>query len=76
MPLLQLICPGNNVTDLSPLTGMPLQQLSCGENPITSLQPLLGMPLADLAIEGIPLNQENIHLFVRSAITPPVLRFR
>ena len=59
MPLVRVTCPGNHVTDLSPLAGKPLQQLSCGDNPITSLQPLSGMPLADLAIEGIPLNQEN-----------------
>ena len=42
--------------------GLPLAYLNCGGNPLRSLRPLRGMAIEDLAIDGIPLTEENVQM--------------
>ncbi|MCY3019350.1 MAG: protein kinase [Planctomycetota bacterium] len=48
LPVTELYCTHNKVSDLTPLKGMPLAVLHCSGNQINSLEPLRGLPLVEL----------------------------
>jgi hypothetical protein len=56
LPLTELVCTGNPVSDLSPLEGMKLYHLDLGFCPrLRNLAPLRGMPLTDLSLYCCPV---------------------
>ena len=52
MPLREIVCPGTNVSNLTPLIGMTLRVADFGQTPLFDLSPLKGMPLKDLNVLG------------------------
>ena len=66
-----LNCGMNEITDLSPLTGMPLDSLECAANRIHELSPLRGLPLRIFSCSGNTI--EELGPFARHAVLHTLL---